>query len=81
MRQKSNLEVVLSVEKRGGNIRIRRAADCAPYLPPCLPKWLIFRRLTPFLTFFTLFLSWKELISRRLHVFARKFFFGGYEEL
>jgi hypothetical protein len=26
------------------------------------------------------FLSWKELISRRLHVFARKFYFGSHEE-
>jgi hypothetical protein len=59
----------------------RRAADCASYLQAYLPKLLIFRRLGPFFVFSTLFLSWKELISRRLHVFARKFFFEGYEEL
>jgi hypothetical protein len=37
-------------------------------------KWLIFRRLTPFLTFLGPFLSQKGLVSRRLHGFARKFF-------
>jgi hypothetical protein len=35
-----------------------------------------FRRSTLYFTFFTPFLSWKELISRRLQGFTQKFYFG-----
>jgi len=35
-------------------------------------KWLIFRRLSPFLMFFGPFLSWKGLVSRRLPDFSGK---------
>ena len=41
--------------------------QAAPHLKRiCLCKYMIFRRLGPFFTFFTLFLSCKGVISRRL---------------